>query len=388
MKPFNTNDGDSVDLVKVRIKSPSAHYSDLLLSCERELSVRGLKGLIETSYPAAPPPADQKLVYAGKLLSDELRLEQFLRFEDDCSVFTIHLVCRIPEQAARKTSDADAAAAIGVDGIRHRVNAASSIPAAAAATEVVDRPAEVTATSEVLSAEARELARIQELLQLAAAPAAAATGEAELRSMEAVYRQYVHLYSQHMLHVQQEAAERQRPHNHQQNDHQLVPHFEGGAAAVAAVEQEGGINNNNNDLLDRVYAITRILLLFSVIYFHSSFFRLLFVAVVAFLAHRFQNNLAPRPQNNNNNNMRAQNNNNNNNEVNLRQGDNRNADNGTVNGAVNVNEEANVGGDLNVSAEGEEGAEEEDKPNVLVVAFTFISSFLSSIIPGYNPPPL
>jgi hypothetical protein len=388
MKPFNTNDGDSADLVKVRIKSPSAHYSDLLLSCERELSVRGLKARIETSYPAAPPPADQKLVYAGKLLSDELRLEQFLRFEDDCSVFTIHLVCRIPEQAVRKASDADAAAAIGVDGIRHRVNAASSVTAAPAATEIVDRPAEVTATtSEVLSAEARELARIQELLQgLAAAPAAAATGEAELRNMEAVYRQYVHLYSQHMLHVQQEAAaERQRPHHHhQQNDHQLVPHFEGGAA-VAAAEEEGGINNNNNDLLDRVYAITRILLLFSVIYFHSSFFRLLFVAVVAFLAHRFQNNLAPRPQNNNNNNnMRAQNNNNNNNEVNLRQGDNRNADNGTVNGAVN--DEANVSGDLNERAEGEE--EEEDKPNVLVVAFTFISSFLSSIIPGYNPPPL
>jgi hypothetical protein len=388
MKPFNTNDGDSADLVKVRIKSPSAHYSDLLLICERELSVRGLKGLIETSYPAAPPPADQKLVYAGKLLSDELRLEQFLRFEDDCSVFTIHLVCRIPEQAVRKASDADAAAAIGVDGIRHRTTAASSVTAASATTEIVDRPAEVTATiSEVLSAEARELARIQELLQgLAAAPAAAATEEAELRSMEAVYRQYVHLYSQHMLHVQQEAAaERQRPRHHQQNDHQLVPHFEGGAAAVLAAEEEGGINNNNNnnDLLDRVYAITRILLLFSVIYFHSSFFRLLFVAVVAFLAHRFQNNLAPRPQNNNNNNnMRAQNNNNNNNEVNLRQGDNRNADNGAVNA------EANVGGDLNTEGEEGEGEEQEDKPNVLVVAFTFISSFLSSIIPGYNPPPL
>jgi hypothetical protein len=47
-----------------------------------------------------------------------------------------------------------------------------------------------------------------------------------------------------------------------------------------------------------------------------------------------------------------------------------------------------VGGDLNTEGEEGEGEEQEDKPNVLVVAFTFISSFLSSIIPGYNPPPL
>ena len=114
MLPSNSN------AVGVRIKSPVARHPDLMLACDRQLSVRGLKGLIETRYPARPPPADQKLVYAGKLLSDDLLLEQFLRFEDDCSLFTIHLVCKIPEQPMREAIAPVPAANSAADGLRYR----------------------------------------------------------------------------------------------------------------------------------------------------------------------------------------------------------------------------------------------------------------------------
>lgn len=409
MEPSNSGGGGRDNSVALRIKSPSARHPDLLLSCDRQLSVRGLKGLIETRYPAHTPPADQKLVYAGKLLTDELLLEQFLRFEDDCSVFTIHLVCRIPEQAKRDQQtvphvpEPDTAA----EGARYRGPTPLSSPAIVAAADGREIGENIVAV-EQLSAEARELARIQELLQglTVPSPAATALGEEEMRQMQDIYREYVQLYSQHLQHVQQAApnvgavaAAHHHSHlhhhrHHRQEDHQLRPHFEGGAAArrpaavgaaVAAEEEE---INNNNDLLDRVYAFTRILLLFSVIYFHSSFFRLLFVAVIAFLAHRFQNNLPP--QANNNNNGRARNHN----ELIINHREDHNDANGRIenlNNNVNDNGDGvrddQNGSDMSEIPPRPETVEEEDKPNLLVVAITFVSSFISSIIPGNNPPP-
>lgn len=362
--------------MNLRIKSPSARHSDLLLTCDRAMSVAGLKGLIEDRFPTRPPHSDQKLVYAGKLLTDDLMLEQFLRFEDDCSVFTIHLVCRIPDQATKEVATAPVE-----DGLRYRGAAAATADSEAA----VVAPANRTETPvgavgiDTLSAEARELARIQELLQGLAAAPAAVMGEAEQRSMEELYRQYVQLYSQHMVRVQQvQHSYQHQHHHHEEADRQLVPQPEIPAAPrqVAAADDEV---NNNNDMLDRIYAITRIILLFSVIYFHSSFFRLLFVAVVAFLAHRFQNNNNNNNQNINraagrNNNNRIAGNNNNNEAHN--NGNNRN------NPVVDNANEATTGEPEVVVVE----EEEEDKPNLVVVAVTFVSSFLSSILPGNNAP--
>jgi homocysteine-responsive endoplasmic reticulum-resident ubiquitin-like domain member 1 protein len=363
--------------VVVRIKSPIARYTDLMLTCDRQLSVRGLKGLIEAGLPAHPPPADQKLVYAGKLLVDELLLEQFLRFEDDCSVFTIHLVCRIPEQPAKAASqpvstsqDSDVN-----NGLRHRgsnssdqsavspSNAANLVTAAATDSEPLT-------SAGFIDAETRELRRIQELLQsLAATPSTGGVGVEDLASMEEYYRQYLQLYSQHMLRLQQASHQ-------QQADHQLMPQPErAGPGAVAANEEADNINNNNNDLLDRIYAITRIMLLFSVIYFHSSFFRLLFVAVIAFLAHRFQNNQ--------NNNQNINNNNNNNNRARNNEAHNPRGEEQIAAADVLPNDD---GGDR-TSVESEVvGEQEEEKPHLLVVAVNFVTSFLSSIIPGNNPP--
>merc|ERR1719209_2533985 len=69
----------------------------------------------------------------------------------------------------------------------------------------------------------------------------------------------------------------------------------GGGGAVAA--DAGG--DRNRDILDWVYVMTRVMLLFSVIYFHSSFWRLAFVAGLGFLVFLYQNRQqgrARRPQ--------------------------------------------------------------------------------------------
>merc|ERR1719283_560740 len=76
----------------------------------------------------------------------------------------------------------------------------------------------------------------------------------------------------------------------------------GGGGAVAA-EPAAGAGDRNRDILDWVYVMTRVLLLFSVIYFHSSFLRLAFVAGLGFLVYLYQNRRngrarvgAPNPQ--------------------------------------------------------------------------------------------
>merc|ERR550532_1231688 len=61
-----------------------------------------------------------------------------------------------------------------------------------------------------------------------------------------------------------------------------------GAAAAGQI-QDGG--DRQRDVLDWVYVMTRVMLLFSVIYFHSSFLRLAFVAGLGFLVYFYQNRI-------------------------------------------------------------------------------------------------
>ena len=67
------------------------------------------------------------------------------------------------------------------------------------------------------------------------------------------------------------------------------------AGAAAGQIQDGG--DRQRDILDWVYVMTRVMLLFSVIYFHSSFFRLAFVAGLGFLAYFYQNRIRQPVQN-------------------------------------------------------------------------------------------
>ena len=61
------------------------------------------------------------------------------------------------------------------------------------------------------------------------------------------------------------------------------------AGAAAGQIQDGG--DRQRDILDWVYVMTRVMLLISVIYFHSSFLRLAFVAGLGFLVYLYQNRL-------------------------------------------------------------------------------------------------
>ena len=342
---------NTMDLVTLRIKSPSAALEDLEVKAQVGDTVRELKEQISLAFPTKPPPGEQKLVYLGKILKDSDRLDEVLRLDDSVSAYTLHLVCALPQQR---------------EGLRYRPAPAVHPPAE---DVVVPPPATYTApTTQETNQTMEEMMRsfsTQYTTAMSSLPPS--PSEAELAALQELYSQYVGLYMQYLSgsapgtqyqHLVPQHPEQQEVQEGAQGEVQGVQApgagmvmNAGGGGAVAA--DAGG--DRNRDILDWVYVMTRVMLLFSVIYFHSSFWRLAFVAGLGFLVFLYQNRQqgrARRPQ-----------------QV------------APVAAPVPV-EEREEGEEE--SEGGEEQEEEQPKPSRVAVVVTFITSLISSIIPEQN----
>jgi len=352
----NTN----MDLVTLRIKSPSAALEDLEVKAQVSETVRELKEQISLSFPTKPPPGEQKLVYLGKILKDSDRLDEVLRLDDSVSAYTLHLVCALPQQQR--------------EGLRYRPAPAVHNPAEAA---VVPPPATYTApTTQETNQTMEEMMRsfsTQYTTAMSTLPPS--PSEAELAALQELYSQYVGLYMQYLSgsapgtqyqHLVPQPPEQPEVQEGAQGEVQGVQApgagmvmNAGGGGAVAA--DAGG--DRNRDILDWVYVMTRVMLLFSVIYFHSSFWRLAFVAGLGFLVFLYQNRQqgrARRPQ-----------------QV------------APVAAPAPVQEvdeqdEREEGEEEGDGAGEEQEEEEQPKPSRVAVVVTFITSLISSIIPEQN----
>ncbi|XP_065372552.1 homocysteine-responsive endoplasmic reticulum-resident ubiquitin-like domain member 2 protein [Calliphora vicina] len=84
----------SASHVKLLIKSSNQQYEDHVIESDLLWTVKRLKSHLSVVYPSKPPAADQKLIYSGQLLSDNLLLKDVIRSYKD--VYThnhiIHLV--------------------------------------------------------------------------------------------------------------------------------------------------------------------------------------------------------------------------------------------------------------------------------------------------------
>ena len=347
-----------MELVTLRIKSPSAALEDLELKAHISGTVRELKEQISQSFPTKPPPGDQKLVYLGKILNDGDRLEEVLRLDDTVTSYTLHLVCALPQQR---------------EGLRYRPAPAALSPAEAA---VVPPPATYTApTSQDTNQTMEEMMRnfsTQYTTAMSTMPPS--PSEEEMAALQELYSQYVGLYMQYLSgtaqgteyqHLVPQPPPQPEVQEAGQGDVQGVQApgagmvmNAGGGGAVAA--DAGG--ERNRDILDWVYVMTRVMLLFSVIYFHSSFWRLAFVAGLGFLVFLYQNRQQGR----------------------ARRHQHQAAP--VVAPVQEVDEQEER--EDEEAEEGEEGAEdqsqEQPKPSRVAVVVTFITSLISSIIPEQN----
>ncbi|XP_076158280.1 homocysteine-responsive endoplasmic reticulum-resident ubiquitin-like domain member 2 protein isoform X1 [Alosa pseudoharengus] len=77
--------------VTLVIKAPNQKYDDQTIYCFLNWTVEKLKTHISHVYPSKPSSKDQRLVYSGKLLSDDLQLKDVLRKQDEYHM--LHLVC-------------------------------------------------------------------------------------------------------------------------------------------------------------------------------------------------------------------------------------------------------------------------------------------------------
>ena len=92
--------------------------ADSKIEAALDWTVLEVKKQIEKIWPSNPPPGDQRLVYAGKLLQDPSKLQDVLRMDDLGQPFIVHLVCRqlSPPPASSRSS---------TDGLRRRPNVPS-----------------------------------------------------------------------------------------------------------------------------------------------------------------------------------------------------------------------------------------------------------------------
>lgn len=108
-------DSGAVDSpVTVVIKAPNQKYEDQTINCFLNWTVERLKSHISIVYPSKPLSKDQRLVYSGRLLQDHLQLRDVLRKQDEYHM--MHLVCashsppgspmsRSPSMATSTSSD-------------------------------------------------------------------------------------------------------------------------------------------------------------------------------------------------------------------------------------------------------------------------------------------
>lgn len=374
-----------METVQIKIKSPSANVTDLEFKCDINERIIEIKRRVSESYPTKPAIAAQKLVYSGKILKDSDHLKDILRFEDECSAFTFHLVCSIPHKQKPLPSSSD--------GLRQRTNTtpSASVPETAPAINT-------NHTNPMMEDMMRTFS---EQYSQAMASMSSTPSEAEVSAMQQMYNQYLSLYMQYMqaqYTPQQSQVLLQQNFPPQNQLHLGEPHAApdapvagdaGGpnaalvmnAGAAGQIQDDAG-GDRNRDILDWVYVMTRVLLLFSVIYFHSSFLRLAFVAGLGFLVYLYQNRrnvrggargaqnpqpAQPQPGRRNERAERAENT-----PAQHQQGEEQQEQAGESGDEAN---EERDGSDENNTTE------EEPKPSRFAVIFTFFSTLVSSIIP-------
>ncbi|XP_070767786.1 homocysteine-responsive endoplasmic reticulum-resident ubiquitin-like domain member 2 protein [Enoplosus armatus] len=108
--------------VTLVIKAPNQKYDDQTINCFLNWTVERLKSHISNVYPSKPLSKDQRLVYSGRLLQDHLQLRDVLRKQDEYHM--MHLVCtshsppaspmpRSPSMANSSASDSSSSESAG-----------------------------------------------------------------------------------------------------------------------------------------------------------------------------------------------------------------------------------------------------------------------------------
>lgn len=153
-----------LDDVRLIVKSANQQFDDLIVHSEPSWNIRRLKMHLSQVYPSNPTVPEQKLIYSGQLLSDELILKDILRSYKDVETenHIFHLVYtpkisatkskqnetqplsgKNPTNTQEQTADKSGSPVINSpDGLRHRnVQFSSASASSSTSSQSTEMPA-------------------------------------------------------------------------------------------------------------------------------------------------------------------------------------------------------------------------------------------------------
>lgn len=364
--------------VKVLIKTPNQKVGDQLLECLLDWTVNRLKLHISETYPGKPTVEDQKLIYSGRLLHDHLKLKDLLR-HDDGGTHILHLVCAGKDSTATTINNIEDCvqripsqnSVMSSEGVRHR-----------AVSQQANQNFSTTLPMPTIPVSAEQVAQ-------------------QMIAMQQMYAYYMTQYLQQTQTVatpaslQASTASQSPIVNNVANQNIGAParpvneNVRMNAQGGPLIDDEDE-EFRNRDWLDWFYTISRGLVLFSIVYFYSSPGRFMIVIGIALLAYLYQGGfLGARQQQNEEENPHEQRQNEriNNNEAQL---PNRST---TIPPEQQPNQQESQDDARhsdNAEDEREQTEQIQDEDNrpfpIVTTAWTFVSSFFSSLIPEQPAP--
>lgn len=286
-------------IVRLIVKAPDQQIEDQIIRCELGWTIGRLKDYLTEVYPSKPTSSEQKLIYSGQVLNDSAYLKDILRQYDtlDCSdqSFTVHLVCTSHKVYLKKVS---------------------SNPTEAGATMNTNTETEITNDH---TRPDRLLNQTQGNNDINAPPSPAqfySTQQqyGQLNGQQMIWMQqaYMHYLTQYMQLMTAQGVQLQSsvpyiqpmnmngndPAENNQNNIINDDNEQQARQAIPDVVDPNLVNNNgvrdnvaarlNRDWLDFFYMLSRVVVLFSIVYFYSSPLRFLIVTFLGFAIYLYQ----------------------------------------------------------------------------------------------------
>ncbi|XP_060542098.1 homocysteine-responsive endoplasmic reticulum-resident ubiquitin-like domain member 2 protein isoform X2 [Pantherophis guttatus] len=258
------------------IKAPNQKYTDQTISCFQDWTVGRLKCHLSKVYPSKPSTKDQRLVYSGRLLPDHLQLKDILRKSSE------HLGSTSPSPSQETVYTA----IINSEGVRHRNLAQTQ------SNQMQSHP-----FSYILQGVDNQFPGQGISTGFPVYPTFSPLQMLWWQQMYA--RQY---YMQYQAAVSAQATLSPPVPEPSSSDH--VPANEAPAAPNVAPQENRPINQNvqmnaqggpvineedfNRDWLDWIYTFSRAAILLSIVYFYSSFSRFVMVMGAMLLVYLHQ----------------------------------------------------------------------------------------------------
>lgn len=402
------------NVIKLLVKAPDQRIDDQVIECQLDWSIEKLKHHLEEFYPNNPKPYEQKIILSGQVLSDLVILKDVLQEHHIYTenTYIIHLVCKsltrystpITKQTTTTTSTINA-------------NTAGTTTTTTTNTETPTHPTvnlsnPVSAQSSFMQYQQHPGVQLnnQQIVWMQQAYAHYLTQYMQIMSAQAMQWQSTIPYTQtstntdnNLNNVGVNGMNNNTDNINERNGRNPI-----NPPAPAQPQVGALINppNNNNvgeereagaraDWLDTFEILARLFVLCSIVYFYSSPSRFLIVTFLGFAVYLIQGGFLRIPplflgennngviENNNNNNIINNNNNNNNNQ--------QQQENNV--GQVPVGQEQRqdvqsqqTNNELQVQTDQQTNVvRDNERPNALAFAWTFFSTFFTSLIPEQPP---